>query len=73
MEAKNIIINVPEKSETFTINQDEKKYLLNIKMQEDSIIFIISSQSLLSNQNYIRTLTLKEIKKLHQIIKYFMD
>ena len=67
METTNIIINAPETSETFTINQDEKKYLLNIKKQEDSITFFIPSLSLLSNHNYIRTLTLKEIKEIHRI------
>ena len=62
-----VITKMPEESETFTINEDEKKYLLNIKKQYDSITFIISPQALLSNQNYIRKMNLKDIKNIHQM------
>jgi len=62
-----VITKMPEESETFTINEDEKKYLLNIKKQDDSITFIISPQTLLSNQNYIRKMNLKDIKNIHQM------
>ena len=61
------IASIPELSKSFTINQDGINYSLNIKKKDDSFTFIIYNPSLIINKKYIRNLSLKEIKELHQI------
>ena len=53
-------------SESIKIEQDKKIYFLNISIKENSIIFNISEEGLLSIINYNKKLSLKEIKELHK-------
>ena len=53
-------------SESLKIEQDKKIYFLYITIKENSIIFNISEEGLLSIINYTKKLTLEEIKEIHK-------
>ena len=55
------------KLEPIKIEQNEINYLLNIETNEDKITFSINDKEQLPSINYIRTLTLKEIKELNNV------
>ena len=55
------------KLEPIKIEQNEINYLLNIETKEDKITFSINDKKQLPSVNYIRTLTLKEIKELNNV------
>ena len=53
--------------EPIKIEQNEINYLLNMEAKEDKITFSIDDKEQLPSINYIRTLTLKEIKELNNV------
>ena len=55
------------KLEPIKIEQNEINYLLNVETKEDKIAFSINDKEQLPSINYIRTLTLKEIKELNNV------
>ena len=55
------------KLEPIKIEQNEINYLLNIETNEDKITFSINDKEQLPSINYIRTMTLKEIKELNNV------
>ena len=53
--------------EPIKIEQNEINYLLNLETEEDKITFSINDKEQLPSVNYIRTMTLKEIKELNNV------
>ena len=53
--------------EPIKIEQNEINYLLNMEAKEDKITFSINDKKQLPSVNYIRTMTLKEIKELNNV------
>ena len=57
--------------ESIIISQNNIKYILNIEANEDKITFSINDKKQFPSINYIRTMSLKEIKILNNIFKVF--
>ena len=55
------------KLEPIKIEQNEINYLLNVETKEDKITFSINDKEQLPSVNYLRTMTLKEIKELNNV------
>ena len=49
------------------IEQNEIIYILNMEAKEDKIAFSINDKEQLPSVNYIRAMTLKEIKELNNV------
>ena len=66
---------LPEKGETFDapnfepikIQQNEINYILNIEINEDKITFSINDKEQFPSINYVRKISLKEIKELNKV------
>ena len=54
-----------EKNETLTIEQDNKKYKLNIKIQGEKMTLVLSALEEIGNITFIKTMELKDIKEIH--------
>ena len=54
--------------ESIKIEQNEINYILNIEADEDKITFSINDKEQFPSINYIRTMSLKEIKELNNIL-----
>ena len=67
MEFAPLTINTPQEPESLTIEQDKKKYILNIIKEDNYIILIILEKDIFPNIKYIKKLSFKEIKELHKI------
>ena len=57
--------------ESIIISQNNIKYILNIEANEDKITFSINDKEQFPSIDYIRTMSLKEIKNLNNIFKVF--
>ena len=71
MEIAPITMNTQQETESLTIQQDEKKYILNIIKEMDYIILNISDKDIFPNIKYIKKINFKEIKELHKIFCMF--
>ena len=71
MEIAPITINTQQETESLTIQQDEKKYILNIIKEMDYIILNILDKDIFPNIKYIKKINFKEIKELHKIFCMF--
>ena len=60
-----------EISETFNIMIDNIKYLLTIKLEDDSIIFSLSEQNQKEYLCYYRKMNLNDIKEIHKVFNVF--
>ena len=54
-----------EKNETLTIEQDNKKYKLNIKIQGEKMTLVLSALEEIGNITFIKIMELKDIKEIH--------
>ena len=71
MEIAPITLNTQQETESLTIQQDEKKYILNIIKEMDYIILNILDKDIFPNIKYIKKINFKEIKELHKIFCMF--
>ena len=54
-------------NESINIEQDNKKYILLIKIQGDTITLIVSEPGEIENPTFIKKMTLQEIKQKHNV------
>ena len=71
MEVFPLSIDIPQEPETIIIEQEEKKYILNIIKEEENIILNILEKDIFPNIKYIKKISLKEIKELHKMFSSF--
>jgi len=53
-------------TESLKIEQDNKKYILLIKIQGDKMTLIVSEPDEIGSPNFIKKMTLQEIKETHK-------
>lgn len=62
--------NIIPINEAFNINQNDKVYKLEIKIENETLVMSIYEKEL-SNKSYYLKMTIKEIKNIHQIFCIF--
>jgi len=67
MEVAPLTMDTPQEPETMIIEENGKKYILNIIKEADNIILSILDKDIFPNIKYVKKLSFNEIKELHKL------